>query len=504
MNEKVEDLYGGHIRKGLCLALLCGGGILLNFLGSFISARTGIPLYLDAIGTVPVAVIGGYMPGLFTSVVSSLLKGFMDPPSIYYSVLNVMIALTSSYFAGKKWLKKFSGIAGLCVTLSVIGGMLGSLLTWFLYGFAGESVTSEAALFFHETVGMSAQLSQFLGDYLIDLLDKTVSVIIMLLIVKVLPERIKEYYRSIATVKAHISPEELREADHSSCRGASLRVKLVSLLILAPLAVAVVTTTISFILYRNTSEDDHKSLGIGVAKLSSSVLDGNKMDEFLELGEEAEGYAETEDLLYRVRESSPEILYVYVYRIMEDGCHVIFDLDTEELPGAEPGEVIAFDDSFLPYIPALLSGERIDPIISRGQYGWLMTAYEPVYDSSGRCVAYAAADISMNRVRDGEYAFLVRELSLFMGIFLLILAVGLWFARHSITIPINAMAYSVKRFAENIDEASEENVDRVRALDITTGDEIENLYLAFLKMSEDSMRYVEDIETQNQKIHLPL
>lgn len=500
MKDIIQTTEGKRAKKAVALILLCGCGVFFNMFGSWISAKTGIPLYLDTLGTVPVAVIGGYMPGMATSVISMLLKGAVDPPSIYYSVLNVMIALASSFFADRKWLKKFRGIFGLCILLSVIGGMLGSVLTWILYGFGGESVTSGAAFFFYEKIGMNAQASQFIADYLIDLVDKTISVVFMLILVKILPEKLKEYYRSISTVKAHISEEEQRLANHVKCRGISLRAKLVTLLVLAPLAVAVVTTTISFILYRSTSEDDHRSLGMGVAKLAGSVLDADRMDEYLEKGEAAEGYKEAEQLLYHVRESSPDILYIYVYRIEPDGCHVIFDLDTDDLAGAEPGDVIPFDESFKPLIPKLLAGERIDPLISNDQYGWLLTAYEPIYDSTGKCVAYAATDISVNKLRENEYAFLVRELSLFMGIFILILGVGLWFARNSIVIPINAMAYYVKHFAENIDEASEENVDRIRNLDISTGDEVENLYLAFRKMSEDSMRYVEDIGTQNQKI----
>ncbi len=106
----------------------------------------------------------------------------------------------------------------------------------------------------------------------------------------------------------------------------------------------------------------------------------------------------------------------------------------------------------------------------------------------------------MDMLRKNGYVFLVRESSLFVSIFLLILAVGLWFTKFSITGPINAIAFSAKAFAENLGDSSEDNVERIRRLNITTGDEIENLYHAFLKMSEDSTRYVSDIETQGEKI----
>ena len=51
--------------------------------------------------------------------------------------------------------------------------------------------------------------------------------------------------------------------------------------------------------------------------------------------------------------------------------------------------------------------------ISKGAYGWLLTAYEPVYDDSGKCVCYAAADISMRQIGITERNFFVEMISLF-------------------------------------------------------------------------------------------
>lgn len=491
---------GKRGREILALIILCGAGVALNMIGNEIASTTGIPFYLDAIGTVPVAVIGGYMPGIVTSVTSMLLKGAVDLSSIYYSSLNILISIAASHFAHKGWVKKPLGILGLTVLLGAIGGILGAFLTLWLYGFAGESVTSGLALFFRDNVGMAPFAAEVIADFLIDVIDKAIAVAVMLALLLLLPKRLLTYYSKIGVSRAHISEEDQAAADRVKSRLISLRAKLVLVLVLVPLFVAVMTSLISYFLYRETSENDHRDLGVGVANLAAGILDPEKIDDFLEYGEAAEGYQETEELLYRVREGSPDILYVYVYRIEEDGCHVVFDLDTDELQGEEPGTVIPFDETFLPYVPQLLAGEEIEPIISDDQYGWLLTAYQPVYDSTGRCVCYAAADISMDMLRKNGYVFLVRESSLFVSIFLLILAVGLWFTKFSITGPINAIAFSAKAFAENLGDSSEDNVERIRRLNITTGDEIENLYHAFLKMSEDSTQYVSDIETQGEKI----
>ena len=75
---------------------------------------------------------------------------------------------------------------------------------------------------------------------------------------------------------------------------------------------------------------------------------------------------------------------------------MVFDTDPEE-PGML-GDLQEFDDSFADDIPLLLEGKPIDTIESNDSFGWLMTRYEPIYDSNGVCVAYAGADISMEEI----------------------------------------------------------------------------------------------------------
>ncbi|MBR4759127.1 MAG: HD domain-containing protein, partial [Lachnospiraceae bacterium] len=177
-----------------------------------------------------------------------------------------------------------------------------------------------------------------------------------------------------------------------------------------------------------------------------------------------------------------------------------FDLDTEDLPGEKPGALVPFDESFTPLLDDLLAGKRIDPIITNDTYGWLLTMYEPVYDKDGNCVCYAACDVSMEQLKQNSYVFFGKLISLFLGFFVLVLAFGMWMAEYNIIMPVNAMAFSASAFAYNTEEEREHSVDRIKRLDIHTGDEIENLYKAFSKTTEDSMQYVEDIEHKTETI----
>ncbi|MBQ9598242.1 MAG: hypothetical protein IJR33_00335, partial [Clostridia bacterium] len=86
--------------------ILCALAVAVNILGGYIAACTGAPLYLDSVGTIYSAAIGGFMPGIIVGFATNLIKCFMDVDSIYYGILNMLIAVTTAYFAHKGFFKK--------------------------------------------------------------------------------------------------------------------------------------------------------------------------------------------------------------------------------------------------------------------------------------------------------------------------------------------------------------------------------------------------------------
>ena len=150
----------------------------------------------------------------------------------------------------------------------------------------------------------------------------------------------------------------------------------------------------------------------------------------------------------------------------------------------------------------LLAGGRIDTIVSDDKYGWLLTEYEPVYDSTGKCVCYAAADVSMNDIRVYEYDFFVKLASLFLGFFALLLAIGLWLSHYHLVYPLNTISHAASAFAYNSEEARSQNVEQIRELNIHTGDELENLYNAFVKTTEDSEHYFSQMQHKTQMLSM--
>ena len=499
LRKDMSDCFKHHrlVRVGLLSVI----GILLNLIGSNIASVLGLPIYLDSIGTVLVAAVSGTLPGIAVGFFTNILKATSDFNSIYYGVVNVLIAIVTSFFARRDFFKKLYKIIPVGLLLAVVGGGIGSVITWFIFGFAAEGVSAKLAAAFYSHLGFSMFPAQIAADYSLDAIDKLFTVLIVFIVIRIFPDRIEERFRYDGWQQRPIPDNIVTAMSRGGVRRVSLRTKILLLLTVASLLVAVVAVLIGYFLFERATIEDHTTLGEGAASLAASVIDGDRVDDFIAYGEEAEGYKETEDLLYGIRDGSPDIQYVYVYKIEEDGCHVVFDLDTEDELGADPGDIIAFDESFSEYIPALLRGESIPSVVSDDSYGWLLTAYIPVHNSQGQTVCYAAADISMAQLATESHSFLAKQVSLFAGFFILVMAVGLWLAEYGIIYPVNSMAYTAKAFAYDSEEVREENVDMIKKLDIHTGDEIENLYGAFTKTTADSMDYVHDIQTKTEMIN---
>ena len=219
----------------------------------------------------------------------------------------------------------------------------------------------------------------------------------------------------------------------------SLKTKILLMIGTALTIVAVVATVIGLNIYHKTIIEEHKQLAAGAAVLAAKSIDGDKVSAYLETGGNAEGYDETKTILRNILESSKELTYLYAYRIEADGCHVIYDLETGSDDDGVPGSVLPFDGSFSEYIPKLLRGERIDVVVSTDKYGYLITAYEPVYDSNGHTVCYAGADIDMENIHRAEKSFLMEMVSVFLGFFLLICTFVVWITDYHIIYPIMAI-----------------------------------------------------------------
>ena len=482
---------------------LCAAGLLINYLLAHLATRLQLPLYLDNIGSALAAALGGYLPGIIVGFFTNLINGIGDYTTAYYGSLTVLIAIASAWFASNGYysFRKPWRLLVVIAVFAFIGGGLGSVLTYVLYGFEfGVGLSAPLARKIHESGVTNQFLAQFSADMLVDLVDKTITVLVVAVVLHIMPAPLKQRFYYAGWQQTPISREKRMSSNKKRARLMSLRSKITMLVTAAMVITGAIVTVISFIHYRTAAVEEQQDLAWGVANVASNAIDGDRVEEYIRLGEAAEGYSLVDKRFNDLANCTESIQYVYAYKILQDGCQVVFDADTPDTPGGEPGELVAFDEDFRDLLPDLLEGKEVPPIIATGQFGWLLTVYKPIYDSSGKCQCYVGVDVNMDHILKNGYEFLARVLSLFFGFFVLLLTATIWFAEYNIILPINALDITTENSVYTTESARAETVERIHDLDIRTGDEIESLYHSVTRTTEDMVNTLEDVERQAEII----
>ena len=166
-------------KHNIIAALVCVAGVVVNLVMNVIVTNVlDLPLYLDTIGTVAVAALGGYLPGVIVGTVTNILKSISDPPSLYYGVVNVLIAVAAAYIARRGWFKKIKGILGAVLIFALLGGGIGSVIPWYMEGLTFDSEALSVAIY--ETGYFNSLAAHVLSSLIMDLPDKAVSMLFVL------------------------------------------------------------------------------------------------------------------------------------------------------------------------------------------------------------------------------------------------------------------------------------------------------------------------------------
>ena len=461
--------------------LICSAGLFLNLLGSLIAKTFNLPIYLDTCGTIFVAALGSYMPGIAVGFLTNLIKAFFDSHQMYFSSVSILIAIFSTFFARKGF---FTSLGKALILVP--------LLTIFVNG---SSLVIEKFLYTASFIqSMSALNLTFTTNFNNEFLDKFLSVFVAFLIFRKTPAHIKHSFRLLGQKQAPLTEEMKSFMEEKNYLSSSLRTKLLFILMLSSFLVSSSIAVISYLLFKDAFISERIKTIDGMNAVILNEINPAHIDDYIKFGRDSKSYREIQDKLYAIKNSNSAIKYLYVYRFSEEGCQVVFDLNTATFEGDKPGQIIEYDESALKYKEDLIIGRPIPPIISNDEYGYLLTLYKPLYDVNGKCQCYAAIDFSLDELTDYTRGFIIKLIVLFTGCFVFIFVMGLWFFENNIILPLNTMAYCANTFSYDNETEREKNIELIKSLKIKTGDEIENLYAALIRSSENIKTYLEHLQ----------
>lgn len=168
--------------------LLIPVAVAINYVGGQIAVLLKLPFYLDVIGTIMAAMLGGPWIGGLAGLITNLILGITNPTFIPFAIVNVAVGVVTGFCARKDYFRDipktilsilFMSLASLITAVPIVvlmfGGVTGggtSLITGVLMASGRDiwtAVTSTELLF--------------------TVLDRIISLLITFGIIKVIPPR---------------------------------------------------------------------------------------------------------------------------------------------------------------------------------------------------------------------------------------------------------------------------------------------------------------------------
>lgn len=217
-------------------------GVVINRVVSTAAGAIGLPLYLDSIGTMFAAVVGGLFPGMFVGFITNMIGGLSDTSTFYYGTINVLIALIAGIAADRGYFNKFYKVFAL-IPFYLLLSVPCSFLTYILFEFqVGDNVASTTVNMFRD-MGLPVLPSQILGDFCVELPDKLISLVIAFILVKMVPGSIKQEFIVIS------GRDVARQSREENGKRSSLKRQVAMVLLLSGLAIVFVAFAISYKTY---------------------------------------------------------------------------------------------------------------------------------------------------------------------------------------------------------------------------------------------------------------
>lgn len=299
-------------------------------------------------------------------------------------------------------------------------------------------------------------------------------------------------------------------------RRVSLRIKLPVFLVLTVLIAAFGTAAIAFITSVNQINNYYKQCAADNARNFASLVDADfllelrsaaESDEFQALRDEAEEnedeepireyltehglwerYEQTRNAMITYVENIEDIKYLYLSAVGDASAESdMYLIDADDVPLYQTGYYEDREEELL----GIDLYAHPEPTISNGDWGWLCSAFSPVYASDGTAVCVVGCDFGMEDVMAERREFLIYLIlgALLFCVIMQVLAV--LYISKMVARPLNSMTTEMEKFkpSEQIGYAQA----GVMELPIKSRDEIGEIYSGIRRMQTNILDYLNDL-----------
>lgn len=280
-----------------------------------------------------------------------------------------------------------------------------------------------------------------------------------------------------------------------------LRMKFILLFLVFSAAIAVSMIYVVQLNYGSAIVDKYYNYAIGIAKLSASVLDGDRIIHYAETLEADEEYQEDLARLDNIKMTTGAYYLYVMYPMDEEHGIYIYDASlTEEQQeltqdtAGHLGDEVYFGEDFASAFEVLQTGEpSVDIDITNTQQGSVMqslgSVYAPIKDSAGTPVAFVGVDISVIKMREDFQDTIYYIVVMIIIVSVLALIIMLMVVNGAIIQPVRRLNVAAEQLAEG---EMREDI-RVRG-----SDEISVISRVFNRMSHSIQGHMDEVNQINE------
>lgn len=199
-------------------------------------------------------------------------------------------------------------------------------------------------------------------------------------------------------------------------------------------------------------------------------------------------YVEQRTLLCKYLRNMKGIKYLYIIKWNDPNAdRDMYVIDDDDNPLYETGYYELREAEFA----GVDATDTIQPTISHGDWGWLCSAYAPVYDQEGNLVCHVGCDVAMDDIMKERETVLLYVIIGSIVFTLIVFVFAVILINKVVVKPLNELTIGIKNFSPSKDKTYEES--GVISIEKRSHDEIGDIYNAIYSMQVRIIDYLHDI-----------
>ncbi|MCI0708399.1 MAG: ECF transporter S component [Ignavibacteriae bacterium] len=195
MSKRISEEFSGPM---LPFIALC---VALNLTVGQVAAALKLPLYLDSLGTVLLAVLAGPVSAIVAGSFANLLASAMgNPPMMFFIPVVIVIGGVTGMFARFGWFRRWYLVVLGGILLGIPTAGLSSVISAYVFGGVTMGAADFIVLFFRSQ-GFSLHQSTLIQAFIMDPFDKVVTYLIVFILLRNLPERLLNRFPGVLNIK---------------------------------------------------------------------------------------------------------------------------------------------------------------------------------------------------------------------------------------------------------------------------------------------------------------